>query len=111
MIIKKIISTLSLVTFFCLTPTPIYTADIHWAGTEINQLRDCLDLDNESLDNPATLALQERLFALAGLNIQPAEGIKRYSIISAMVSNLQLPEISEEETETIISDYIDKCDY
>lgn len=108
MLIKRLIIFIQI---FFMLPLSVTAFDNHWAE---NELQTIYHIDGIYIDEPESMAsidLQESVFKMAGLNIVPEEGLKRYWLIKYLVDYLGLSEATEEEITAVLGDYTDLCDH
>ena len=110
MIKKTLIITLLICLF--IPQTTIAQDKEHWAAADVRQAKELYGFNvPEQLNEPADVTLQETIIKLAGLSLEPQQNINRYHVLQAMTEQLNITGITEDNTDQILSEYIDICEY
>ncbi len=105
---RKIIGILALVILLNVPQAALAGDGQHWAYKDVTEACANYNLDFAGAwDDPAEPALQEKIFALAGLPLQPKENITRKEVIYYFVNTLDVGDVTEENAATFLSGYAD----
>jgi len=107
---RKLILTVLILMF--LSPDVVQGLEEHWAQQEIDGIRVAYGVEfYGSHDAHAELALQEKLWKLAGVDLTPVRELQRYSVIKVLAEALQLEEAREAEIPVVLVGFEDICNY
>ena len=106
------ITIFTVIVVLLLLPLAVQASSEHWAQQEIDEMKAFYGVDLcGRTDAPAEIALQEKLWKLAKIDLTPVRELERYSVIKRLTEDLRLEEASPAEVPFILDGFEDVCNY